>query len=151
MRPPGDDVVFVTVMLRENSDALAFEFASVNDPDAMVMTAVPPDDGDAVNVAEYVAPLPEKLVRVPNLAVTSDAVKVVVDSLTVNVTVAAEPDVNDAGLALIETVGTAVSYEKLSVLDAVLLLPMVSVNLAPATEIEPVPDCVLVVGVNTVE
>ena len=39
----------------------------------------------------------------------------------------------------------------LSVLEAVLLLPMVSVNLAPATEIEPVPDCVLVDGVNTAE
>ena len=35
--------------------------------------------------------------------------------------------------------------------DAVLLLPGVSVNFAAATEIEPVPDCVLVVGVNTTE
>ncbi len=32
-----------------------------------------------------------------------------------------------------------------------LLLPGVSVNLAPATETEPVPDCVFVVGVNTTE
>ena len=30
-------------------------------------------------------------------------------------------------------------------------LPVASVNLAAATEIEPVPDCVLVVGVNTTE
>jgi hypothetical protein len=30
-------------------------------------------------------------------------------------------------------------------------LPVASVNLAVATEIEPVPDCVLVVGVNTTE
>jgi hypothetical protein len=36
----------------------------------------------------------------------------------------------------------------LSVLDALLSLPIVSVNLAPSTEIEPVPDCVLLVGVN---
>ena len=35
--------------------------------------------------------------------------------------------------------------------DAVLSLPTVSVNVAPATEMEPVPDCVLVVGVNTTE
>jgi hypothetical protein len=39
----------------------------------------------------------------------------------------------------------------LSVLDAVLSLPSVSVNVAPATEIEPVPDCVLAVGVKTTE
>ena len=90
-----------------------------------------------------------KLVRVPKRAVTSDSVNVVVDSLTLKVTVVAEPEVNDDGLALIETVGAAVSYEMLSVLDAVLLLPMASVNLEPATEIEPVPDCVLVDGVKT--
>jgi len=33
----------------------------------------------------------------------------------------------------------------------VLLFPAASVNVAPATEIAPVPDCVLVVGVNTTE
>ena len=55
------------------------------------------------------APLPEKLVRVPKRADTSASVNVVVDSLTLKVTVVAEPDVNDAGLALIETVGAAVS------------------------------------------
>ena len=36
-------------------------------------------------------------------------------------------------------------------MDAVLLFPAASVNFAPATEIEPVPDWVLVVGVNTIE
>ena len=35
--------------------------------------------------------------------------------------------------------------------DTVLLLPGASVNVAPPTEIEPVPDCVLAVGVNTTE
>ena len=34
-------------------------------------------------------------------------------------------------------------------LDAVLLFPAVSVKALPPTEIEPVPDCVLAVGVNT--
>ena len=36
-------------------------------------------------------------------------------------------------------------------LDAVLELPGVSVNFALLTEIEPDPDCVFVVGVNTTE
>ena len=35
--------------------------------------------------------------------------------------------------------------------DTVLSLPSVSVNVALATEIDPVPDCVLLVGVNTTE
>ena len=39
----------------------------------------------------------------------------------------------------------------LSVLDAVLSLPSASVNVALATVIVPVPDCVFVVGVNTTE
>lgn len=43
--------MFVTVMLRVNVDVLAFELVSENDPDATVMTAVPPDDREAVNVA----------------------------------------------------------------------------------------------------
>ena len=38
-------------MFRVNAVVLAFEFASEMDPDATVMTAVPPDEGDAVNVA----------------------------------------------------------------------------------------------------
>jgi hypothetical protein len=37
------------------------------------------------------------------------------------------------------------------VLLAVLSLPVASANVAPATEIDPVPDCVFVVGVNTTE
>ena len=51
MRPPGEDVVLVTVMLRVNADVLTFELASVNDPEVTVTTAVPPEDRDAVNVA----------------------------------------------------------------------------------------------------
>ena len=51
MRPPDDDAVFETTMFRVNAFVLAFEFASEMDPDATVMTAVPPDDREAVNVA----------------------------------------------------------------------------------------------------
>ena len=151
MRPPDDDAVFVTAMFTVNAVVLAFEFASEIVPDATVMTAVPPVDGDAVNVAVYEVPLPEKLVRVPNRAETSAEVNVVTDSLTVKVTVAAEPDVNDAGLALIDTVGAAVSYEILSELEAVLSFPAASVNVAPETEMVPVPEFVFVVGVKTTE
>jgi hypothetical protein len=151
VRPPDDDEVFVTVMLNVNAEVLVFVFASVIDPDATVMTAVPPVDGEAVNVAVYVFPLPEKLLSVPNFADTSEAVNVVTDSLTVNVTVEVESDVTEAGLALIDTVGAPVSYVIDSALLAVLLLPAVSVNVAPATEMEPVPELMFVVGVNTTE
>jgi hypothetical protein len=54
-------------------------------------------------------PLPVNPVRVPSLADTSDDVKVVVVSLTVNVTVVVEPDDTLDGLALMETVGAPVS------------------------------------------
>ncbi len=54
-------------------------------------------------------PLPENPVSVPSVADTSDDVKVVVVSLTVNVTVVVEPDVTLDGLALTETVGAPVS------------------------------------------
>ena len=102
-------MVFVIVMLKVNADVFVFVFASVIDPDATVMTAVPPVDGEAVKVAEYVVPLPEKLVRLPNLADTSDSVNVVTDSLTVNVTVVVAPDATEAGFALIKTDGAPVS------------------------------------------
>jgi hypothetical protein len=39
----------------------------------------------------------------------------------------------------------------LSVLEAVLSLPMLSVKVAPETEMLPVPEFVFVVGVNTAE
>lgn len=138
-------------MSKVNADVFAFVFASVMEPDATVMTAVPPDDGEAVKVAVYVLPLPEKLVRVPNLADTSSEVNVVTDSLTLKVTVVAEPDATDAGLALIVTDGRDVSYVKVTVLETVLLFPAASVNLDKATEIDAVPEFVLLVGVNTTE
>ena len=40
---------------------------------------------------------------------------------------------------------------KETVFETVLLFPAVSVNLDKATEMEPVPESVLVVGVNTTE
>jgi hypothetical protein len=43
--------VFVTVISKVNADVFAFAFASVVEPEATVMTAVPPVDGEAVNVA----------------------------------------------------------------------------------------------------
>ena len=92
-----------------------------------------------------------KFVRVPTVVDTSEAVNVVVDSLTVNVTVEVEPEATEDGLALIEIVGAPVSYVMESVLLAVFPFPAVSVNVAPATEMVPVPEFVFVVGVNTTE
>jgi hypothetical protein len=90
-------------------------------------------------------------VRVPSVADTSAEVNVVVDSLTVKVNVVVEPEVVEGGLALINTVGRAVSYVIDVVLLAELLLPAVSVNREETTERVPVPEFVLVVGVNTAE
>jgi hypothetical protein len=143
--------VFVTVKSKVNAVVFAFVFASVIDPEATVMTAVPPVDGEAVKVAVYVVPLPEKPVRVPSVADTSAEVNVVVDSLTVKVNVVVEPEVVEGGLALINTVGRAVSYVIDVVLLAELLLPAVSVNREVTTERVPVPEFVLAVGVNTAE
>jgi hypothetical protein len=88
---------------------LTFVAESANEPDATVITAAPPDERDPVNVAVYVLSLPLKPVRVPNVAETSAEVNVVVDSLTVNVTVVVEPDATEAGFAAIDTVGAPVS------------------------------------------
>ena len=138
-------------MSKVNAVAFVFVLTSVMDPDATVMTAVPPVDGEAVKVAVYVVPLPVNPVSVPSVADTSVEVNVVVDSLTVKVTVVVDPEVTEDGLALIDTVGRAVSYEIDVVLLAVLLLPAASVNREMATERVPVPVFVLVVGVNTAE
>jgi hypothetical protein len=143
--------VFVTVKSKVNAVVFAFVFASVIDPEATVMTAVPPVDGEAVKVAVYVVPLPAKFEREPKVDDTSALVNVVTDSVTVNVTVLVAPDDMEAGFALIDTVGRAVSYEIDVVLLTVLLLPAVSVNREVTTERVPVPEFVLVVGVNAAE
>jgi hypothetical protein len=109
VRPPLDDDVLVTVMLSVNEVVLVLSEESENEPDATVMTAMPPVDRDPEKVAVYDVPLPENPVSVPSVADTSDDVKLVVDSLTVKVTVVVEPDDTVAGLALRETVGAPVS------------------------------------------
>lgn len=134
-----------------NADVLVFVSASDNDPDATVMAAVPPEERELVNVAVYDVPLPVNPVMVPSVAETSVAANVVVVSLTVNVSVVEEPEETDVGLALMDTVGPAVSKLMDIVFDAVLSLPFASVNLALATEIEPVPELVFGVGVKTTE
>jgi hypothetical protein len=96
-------------MSKVNAVVFAFVFASLIDPEATVMTAVPPVDGEAVNVAVYVVPLPEKLVREPKVDDTSALVNVVTDSVTVKVTVLVAPDEIEVGFALIDTVGRKVS------------------------------------------
>ena len=96
-------------MLSVNEVELLLPEESDNEPDATVITAVPPVEREPANVAVYEVPLPENPVSVPNVADTSDDVKLVVDSLTVKVTVVVEPDDTVDGLALRETVGAPVS------------------------------------------
>lgn len=109
VRPPDDDAVLVTVMLRVNAEVFAFVAESLNDPDATVMTAVPPDVGEPVNVAVYVVPVPESADSVPSVTVMSSRVKVDVVSLAVKVMVDVPPDETDVEVALIAIVGAAVS------------------------------------------
>jgi hypothetical protein len=86
-----------------------FPAASENEPDATDITAVPPADGDAVNVAEYVVPLPEMVLRVPNVVLTSAAAKLVVASLEVNVIVDVPPEATVVAVAVMFIVGTTPS------------------------------------------
>jgi len=109
-RPPVDEVVLVTVMLTGNAAVDALLAASVNEPDATVTTAVPPTEGEAVNVALYEVLLADwKLLSVPNVADTSASTNVVVASLAVNVIVDVPPELTDVGLALTVMVGTTPS------------------------------------------
>jgi hypothetical protein len=86
-----------------------FPAASENEPDATDITAVPPADGDAVNVAVYVVPLPEMVLSVPNVALTSTFAKFVVASVEVNVMVEVPPEAIDVALAFTVMVGTTPS------------------------------------------
>jgi hypothetical protein len=88
---------------------LAFPAESLNEPEATVMPAVPPLEADAVKVAVYVVPLPEKLLSVPSVTETSVESNVVVVSVDVNVIVVVAPEAMEAGLAAIVIVGAAVS------------------------------------------
>jgi hypothetical protein len=86
-----------------------FPAASENEPDATDITAVPPADGDAVNVAVYVVPLPEMVLSVPNVVLTSAAAKFVVASLEVNVMVDVPPEATVVAVAVMFIVGTTPS------------------------------------------
>jgi hypothetical protein len=88
---------------------LAFPAESLNEPEATVMSAVPPLEVDAVKVAVYVVPLPEKLLSLPSVTETSVESNVVVVSVDVNVIVVVAPEAMEAGLAAIVIVGAAVS------------------------------------------
>jgi hypothetical protein len=109
VRPPVDDVVLETVIFAETEDKFAFPTASLNELEATLITAVPPLDVDAVKVAVYVVPLPEKLLSVPKVTETSVESNVVVDSETVNVIVDVAPEAREVGLDVIVIVGAAVS------------------------------------------
>jgi hypothetical protein len=86
-----------------------FPAASENEPDATDITAVPPADGDAVNVAVYVVPLPEMVLSVPNVALTSAFAKFVVASVEVNVIVEVPPEATVVAVAVMFIVGTTPS------------------------------------------
>ena len=83
-------------------------------------------------------PVPEKLERVPPVAVTSLDEKSVDDSLSVNVTRAVSPLLREGLLVVIATVGAVVSMEIGAERAAAMLpLPTPSVNEPAATEIDP--------------
>ena len=107
--PPDDDTVFVTEMVSVLLAELSLPRASVKVEDATEIDAVPPLDGDAVKVAVYVVPLPEKLLSVPSVTVISVESNVDVDLPAVNVMVDVAPDAIDAALEVIVIVGAAVS------------------------------------------
>ena len=109
-RPPDDAVVLFTVTLPVNAAADAFPFASLNEPEATVTTAVPPTDCAAVNVAVYDVLLEDwKLLRVPKVDEISASANVVVASLAVKVIVDVPPELTEVGLALTVIVGTTPS------------------------------------------
>jgi hypothetical protein len=108
-RPPDEDDVLFTVISNGVTAADAFPTASVNEP-IMDTAAVPPTDGEAVNVAVYDVLLTVwKLLSVPNVALTSSSANVVVDFVEVNVTVDVPPEFTDDGSATTVMVGTTPS------------------------------------------
>jgi hypothetical protein len=107
-RPPEEPAVIVISRVKET--VVALPAASVNEPDPTVITAVPVvNDDDAVNVAVYVVPLPEMVLSVPNVALTSTFAKFVVASVDVNVIVEVPPEAIDVALAFTVMVGTTPS------------------------------------------
>ena len=89
---------------------------------------------------------------VPPVTVMSPTAKLDDASESVNVIVSVSPDLSEPDPArVMVTVGACVSYEMLRALDAELSLERASVNVAPFTEMDPVPELVLAVGVKTTE
>ena len=114
------------------------------DPAPVAVSAV------GVNTTEYtVDDVAVNEESVPPATVMSPTAKSVAASDSVNVMVSvwlarSVPDPVRAS----DTVGASVSKEMLVALEAVFELPAASVNVAPATEIDPEPEAVLVVGVK---
>ena len=130
--------VFETVLL--------FPYASVNVSAATLIVQAPSVVG--VNVALYVVPEPEKLDNEPFETVISPTTKLVVVSLDVNtIAIVASLDVSplDTVDEVIVIVGDVPSYVQEKLLDALLLLPLASVNVEAPTLIVQAPS---VVGVN---
>jgi len=97
-RPPDEAEVLLTVISNGVTAPDAFPAASVNEPNVMDTTAVPPTDGEAVNVARYEVLLTVwKLLSVPSVALTSSSANVVVASFALNVTVDVPPEFTEIG------------------------------------------------------
>jgi hypothetical protein len=157
----------VIVISRVEAAVVAFPAASVNEPDATVTTAVPPTDGDAVNTALYVVPLPVIALSVPSVALTSPVANEVVASVEVNVIVAVPPEATVITAGVIVIVGTtpsttnalacAILLASAGIVVDVIALPAVSrtapavnVNDAAVKSAETSPDCTVYVPVNDV-
>ena len=86
-----------------------------------------------MKLAVYKVPEPVKLVSVPLVIATSPVVKslAVSDKLKVKLTDSSE--LKKVSLAVMVRLGTTVSIDKLSVLEARLLLPAESVNFVEST------------------
>jgi len=98
VRPPVDDEVFVMVTLPVAAVAFEFPAASVNEPDPIVTTPVPPDVRYGVYVTEYDVPLPENPESEPSVALTSDAAKFVDASLRLIATLTDDPELTDVAV-----------------------------------------------------
>ena len=134
--------VGTTVSTRITGDRLEATFplpaASMATPAGTAIVPSSVDRNADVNVAEYVAPLPDKPESVPPPTTRLASEKPVSGSLAVNVIVAVSPTLSAVLLVAMAIVGRTVSIlidgDRLA---AVLALPTVSVNLPAAIEIPP--------------
>lgn len=121
VRPPVDADVLVMVMFPVEAEELELPAASVNDPDATVTTPVPPDERYGLYATVYEVPLPEKLERLPSVALTSASANVVEDSFSPIDTLTDEPAVTEVGLTV--ALGAVVSTTIDSAADDALVTP----------------------------